>query len=287
MTPDGTTVTRVIQLLAQNRDKRLFVAVGFHKPHQPWVGPAEFFDQHPIAEVEMPRTPEDDTTDIPGPAIEFRRDDAEHIDRELRQAIAAYHAMVTMTDSYVGELMHALQQLGLAESTIVVLTSDHGFQLGEHGGLWRKRFQFDESTRVPLIVRLPQAQDAAQATKGLVELVDLYPTLVELANLPNPAHELEGTSFEPLLREPDRRWKSGVFSETHLNGYHGQTLRTPRFRYTEWVPLPNTEGDTHRELYDLESDPFEHDNLAESPDRRELVDELSRRLDAGWRSARP
>ena len=287
MTPDGTTATRIVQLLAENRDKPFFIAAGFHKPHQPWVGPAPFFARHPVDEIELPTSPRDDGDDIPAPASEIRQDDADHTDRQKKQAIAAYHAMVTMTDSYVGQLLHALELLELDRSTIVVFFSDHGFQLDEHGGLWRKSVQFEESTRVPLIVRLPDGRNAGRAASGLVELVDLYPTLVDLAGLPNPEHELEGTSFGTLLNDPTRPWKSAAFSESRREGFHGRTLRAERYRYTEWTPLPGTPGETMRELYDLEEDPFEQDNLAARATHGEVVAELSRRLAAGWRAALP
>ena len=287
MTPDGTTATRIVQLLAENRDKPFFIAAGFHKPHQPWVGPASFFEQHPPGEIELPSTKSGQLDDIPAPASEVRRDDAELDERQKKQAIAAYHAMVTMTDSYVGQLLDALELLELADSTIVVFTSDHGFQLDEHGGLWRKSVQFEESTRVPLIVRLPDGQSAGRTATGLVELVDLYPTFVELAGLPGPAHTLEGTSFGPLLENPDREWKSAAFSETKREGFHGRTLRAERYRYTEWTPESGGEGETLRELYDLEQDPFEHRNLASSASHGEVVSDLSRRLAEGWRAALP
>jgi uncharacterized sulfatase len=285
MTPDGTTATRIVQLMAENRDQPFFIAAGFHKPHQPWVGPSAFFEQHPYDQIQLPPTPAGDTDDIPAPASQVHQDDAGHTERQHKQAIAAYHAMVTMTDSYVGQLMQGLEALDLADSTIVVVTSDHGFQLNEHGGLWRKTVQFEESTRVPLIVRLPDGRNAGEVSAGLVELVDLYPTLIGLCDLPDPAHALEGTSFVPLLEEPARRWKSAAFSESKREGYHGRTLRTERYRYTEWSP--GGEGPVLAELYDLESDPMEFTNLASEEAQSDRVAELSRRLDAGWRGALP
>ena len=287
MTPDGTTATRVIQLMADNRDKPFFIGAGFHKPHQPWVGPAQFFDQHPADAVQLPQTPPGDTDDLPAAAFEPYQDDLDHSDRQLKQAIAAYHSMVTMTDFYVGQLLAALEALDLAESTIVVFTSDHGFLLSEHGGLWRKRYQFEESTRVPLIVRLPDGRQAGAVAAGLVELVDLYPTLIEFSHLPQPAHALEGTSLRPLLDDPGRRWKSAAFSESVLEGFHGRTLRTARYRYTEWTPVEAPESAPERELYDHDGDPFEYNNLATEPAHRALVDELSQRLRAGWQAALP
>ncbi|MFP6616547.1 MAG: sulfatase, partial [Candidatus Hydrogenedentota bacterium] len=286
-TPDGTTATRIIQLMAENRDKPFFIAAGFHKPHQPWVGPASFFEQHPVDKIQLPQTPPGDTDDIPAPAFQITKDDAAHTDRQKKQAIAAYHAMVTMTDSYVGELLDALKLLELDDSTIVVFTSDHGFHLNEHGGLWRKSTQFEETTRVPLIVRLPDGRNAGQVATGFVELVDLFPTLIDLARLPNPAHALEGISFKPLLEEPGRDWKSAAFSEYKREGYHGRTLREKRYRYTEWTPLTGKDRETMRELYDLENDPFEYDNLAANAAHDTVVAELSRRLEVGWRAALP
>ena len=286
-TPDGTVATRIIELLEDNKDKPFFIAAGFHKPHQPWVGPTQFFEQHPVDKIQLPITPPGDTEDIPGPASQLVDDDVALTERQKKQATAAYHAMVTMVDSYVGELLDALEQLELDESTIVVFTSDHGFQLNEHGGLWRKVVQFEESTRVPLIVRMPDGQNAGQVATGFVELVDLYTTLIDLAELPIPAHTLEGTSFKPLLKDPNMDWKSAAFSESRREGFHGDTIREKRYRYTEWTPLPGTEGETMRELYDLDTDSFEYTNLALNEEYATTVAELSQRLKAGWQAAQP
>jgi len=300
MTPDGTTATRIIQLMAENRDKPFFLAAGLHKPHQPWVGPVEFFDQHPAENIVLPPIPASDRSDSPAPSTLVLEDDAAHSELQKKQAIAAYHAMVTMADHHVGRMLKGLEDLGLADSTIVVFTSDHGFQLNEHGGLWRKQFQFDESIRVPLIVRLPDGRGAGSVSEGIVELVDLYPTLIDLASLPNPAHDLEGSSFEPLLDDPGSPWKSAAFSQSRRmvgsgstnsplineEGYDGQSIRTARYRYTQWMPL-NGERDTLVELYDLEQDPMEYTNLKDDPAHADLVAELSARLDRGWQGELP
>ncbi|MBT4520786.1 MAG: sulfatase [Halieaceae bacterium] len=283
MTPDGTTATRIVQLMAENRDKPFFIAAGLHKPHQPWVGPVEFFEQHSLDQIQLPPTPAGDADDIPAPASQVKADDADHTERQKKQAIAAYHAMVTMTDSYVGQLLQGLEELDLAKSTIVVVTSDHGFQLNEHGGMWRKQSQFDESIRVPLIVRLPDGRSAGKVATGLVELVDLYPTLTDLAGLPAPAHRLEGSSFVPLLDKPARPWKSAAFSESKREGYHGRTIRTARYRYTHWSPLEG-DGAILEELYDLDKDPMEFENIADEPTQADRVADLSRRLALGWQS---
>jgi len=290
-TPDGRTTRRVIELLRKHGDEPFFIAAGFHKPHQPWVAPASFFEQHPISGVELPREPADDREDIPVPALVGYPDDALHTDDQKRQAIAAYHATVTLIDHQVGLLLDALGELGLEESTIVVFVSDHGFHLGEHLGMWRKQSQFEESTRVPLIVRAPGVAGGTTST-GLVELVDLYPTLADLSGLPAPVG-LEGTSFRPLLEDPARDWKRAIFSRsdrfTRPDRQHvtaGLSVRTDRYRYTEWTPVAGT-GEAETELYDLETDPREFDNLSQDPDHAALKDRLARELEAGWKAALP
>jgi uncharacterized sulfatase len=300
MTPDGTTATRIIQLMAENRDKPFFIAAGLHKPHQPWVGPAEFFDQHPVDNIVLPQKPASDTNNSPAPSSWVTEDDSAHTVLQKKQAIAAYHAMVTMTDHHVGRILKGLEDLELADSTIVIFTSDHGFQLDEHGGLWRKQFQFDESIRVPLIVRLPNGMNAGKVSEGIVELVDLYPTLLELASLPNPAHILEGLSFVPLLKKPQTPWKSAAFSQSrrmvgsgstnnplmNTEGYDGHTIRTTRYRYTEWTPL-DRQRDTLVELYDLTHDPMEYSNLSDKPSQALLISEFAERLARGWEGELP
>lgn len=283
-TPDGQTTRRVIELMREHRDGPFFIGAGFHKPHQPWVAPASFFEQHPVAEVKLPDEPANDRDDIPAPALGGYPEDPDHSDEQKRQAIAAYHATVTLIDVQVGLLMKALEELGLEDSTIVVLMSDHGFHLGEHGGLWRKHTQFEESTRVPLIVRVPGGASGA-GTMALVELVDLYPTLVDLCGLPVPVG-LEGTSFRPLLEDPSIPWKTAIFSEAQRNGAHGRSVRTARYRYTEWIPMEG-DGDAEYELYDLATDPKEFDNLAGSEEMSEIQSRLAGKLRIGWEQALP
>lgn len=283
-TPDGRTTRRIIEILREDRDQPFFIAAGYHKPHQPWVAPESFFRQHPISEVALPGGPADDRDDIPAPALGGYPEDPDHSPEQQKQAIASYHATVTLIDVQVGLLLDVLVELDLVDSTIVVFVSDHGFHLGEHGGQWRKHTQFEESTRVPLIVRLPSG-NREQPTSALVELVDLYPTLVDLCGLPQP-DGLEGTSFRPVLEDPQRDWKTAIFSEAQRGGAHGRSVRTATHRFTEWEPL---EGDapSEFELYDLETDPKEYRNLASSAEHSELRERLSEMLADGWQAAAP
>ncbi|MCZ6890556.1 MAG: sulfatase [Gammaproteobacteria bacterium] len=278
-TPDGGTARRIADLMRAHKDERFFIAAGFHKPHQPWIAPTRYFRLHPPGDVDLPQEPEDDRNDIPLLAIVERPDDALHTDAQKRQAIAAYNATISLVDSQVGLLLDTLDELGLAENTFIVFFSDHGFLLGEHGGMWRKTALFEEATRVPLIVAGPGIE-AGRVSPRLVELVDLYPTLAQLCGLPVP-DGLEGTDFAPLLADPDREWKRGAFSMVMRGDIPGRSVRTERYRYSEW----GEEGPA--ELYDLAVDPGEFENRAGDEAFANEQDRLRKLLHAGWTAALP
>jgi arylsulfatase A-like enzyme len=185
---------------------------------------------------------------------------------------------VSFTDAQVGRLLQALDRLGLAETTVVILWGDHGWNLGEHG-LWCKHCNFHTSLWAPMIVRAP-GFGARLRIDALTEFVDIYPSLCDLAGIPRPDH-LEGSSFVPLLQDPSRSGKTAVFSRYH----DGSSVRTDRYLYTEWRD-ENGER-TARMLYDHLADPSENVNVAEVPANRELVLELAGLLQRGWRAALP
>jgi arylsulfatase A-like enzyme len=163
-----------------------------------------------------------------------------------------------------------------------VLWSDHGYQLGEHG-MWCKHTNFETSTRVPLVVSVPGMDTAGQSSDGLVELVDIYPTLADLCLLPKPDH-LQGTSFVPLLADPSHPWKTAAFSQYPRAGAMGRSIRTRRWRYNEWR---RGQSVVARELYDHRADPDEDRNLADLEDYAETIEGLSDQLRAGWKAAAP
>jgi arylsulfatase A-like enzyme len=189
---------------------------------------------------------------------------------------------VSFVDAQVGKVLDQLDRLGLAERTIVVLWGDHGFKLGEHGG-WGKLTHFELDARVPLIVRAPGAATAGARVSGLVELVDLYPTLADLAGLPLPQH-LEGDSFVPLLTQPTRSWKEAVFGQCSRDDWMGHAIRTQRHRFVVWSK-PG-EPSSH-ELYDLVNDPGETHNVAGEPAFLAIQRELNEQLQSGWGAFRP
>jgi uncharacterized sulfatase len=262
--PDGRTVRRVARLLAASRQRPFFIAAGLHKPHLRWVAPRRYFDLYPPERVRWPPEPADDWADVPEIAIARRapRFPGAFLAGRLEpddlraQAIAAYQASVSFMDAQVGVLLETLDRLKLWPRTVVVFTSDHGFHLGEHGGLWRKNTLFEESVRVPLIVAAPGMEQPGRPSLRMVELVDLYPTLVELAGVAPPDTPLDGRSMAPLLRDPAAAFDEAAFSMTErVPPEYGRSLRTERWRYTLW---PNGAD----ELYDHRADPRETRNLA-------------------------
>jgi uncharacterized sulfatase len=194
-------------------------------------------------------------------------------------------------DAQFGVLIEAMDRMGLWDETVVIFTSDNGYHLGDHGGLWHKNTLFEESARVPLIVWAPGRRGMGSRCARLVELVDLYPTLAELCGLPAP-DRLEGTSLAPLLEDPSRPWKKGAFTMQGRGKerteaardivFTGHSVRTERWRYTEW-----DEGRQGIELYDHASDPSELRNLAGSSGHRIIERELRALLRGGWRAALP
>jgi iduronate 2-sulfatase len=265
--PDGKRARTIARLLEKHQDKPFFLALGFARPHTPWIAPSKYFKLYPPEKIVLPQEPADVRKGMPAVALGLR-DYPTLSEKTRREATAAYYASVSYVDAQVGVLLDAMDRLKLWDNTVVILTSDHGFHLGEHGGIWAKRTLFEEATRVPLIVAAPGKKGGVSSPR-LVELVDLYPTLTDLCNLPTP-NGLEGKSFVPLLDKPEQPWKKGAFTVVNRTkpDLLGRSVRTERYRYTEW-------GDEKTaELYDHRTDPREFHNLAQDPGQAETVKEL-------------
>lgn len=294
--PDGQTALKAIETLGRLKKdgKPFFLGVGFVKPHLPFTCPQKYWNLYPEASIRLPSNAAP-AQEAPAPAFhdlyELRTYGGIPAKGDLDQdtalkLIRGYRACVSFMDAQVGRVVAELERLGLRENTVIVLWGDHGYHLGEQG-LFTKMTNFENCTRVPLIVSAPGHKTAGQKSTALVELVDLYPTLSQLAGLPeNPG--LEGTSFAPLLQNPQQPWKQAAFSEYLRRGpgnIKGRSIRTSRWRYTEWS---NPKGeDLGRELYDYQSDPLETASLAGKPEHAAMVKELAARLKAGWKVARP
>jgi arylsulfatase A-like enzyme len=268
---DGIGAAEAVRLLErfQREQKPFFLGVGFYRPHTPYVSPRRYFDMYPTSGITLPTLSADDT--VREPKAAYRRANKEQdamTDAQRREAIQAYYAAATFMDAQVGVVLAALERLGLADNTVVVFTSDHGYHLADHG-LWQKPSLFEHCARVPLVIAAP-GRARGTSTRALSELVDLYPTLAEMAGL-TPSDPLDGRSLVPVLDTPDRTVRDAAFTQA----YNGYAVRTDRWRYIEWA-----EGREGRQLYDLAADPQETQNLATAPAHADVVADLSARLAA-------
>lgn len=276
---DGKVASKIIDLIRRKKGEPFFLAAGFFNPHCPYVAPKKYFDLYPLEEIEIPDLEEAKTDLLDVPPMAIQRD-MKHwpyyfediTEEQARRCKQAYFACNSFVDAQVGRLLDALEENGLMEKTIIVFWSDHGYFLGEKG-LWYKRKAFERSAKMPMIIAAPGLARGG-ATKKPVELLDLYPTLADLCGL-TPPENLEGASLRPLLEDPvGASWeKPAVTQVWHSPKAWGYSIRTERWRYTEWL-----EGNAGRELYDHDSDPEEITNLADVEKHAETVALLSEKL---------
>lgn len=265
---DGLSATAAISLLEQYKDKPFFLAVGFFRPHTPYVAPKKYFETTPASEFKLPTLSADDKSRSPAAAYASAKKEQETMsDAQRQEAIQAYRASIAFMDAQVGRVVDALKKLGLAENTVIVFTSDHGYHMYQHG-LWQKMSLFENSTRVPLVIVDPSAQAKGKSSTALSELVDIYPTLADLCGLKTPDY-LDGKSLKPVLNDPTATVKDAAFTQCR----QGYSIRTARYRFTSW-----NGGKAGEQLFDLDADPQETTNLAADPQHEKWVGELRARL---------
>jgi iduronate 2-sulfatase len=262
---DGKNV-RTVASWIRNRtygEKPFMIGVGLHKPHIPFLAPDKYFDMYPRTSLQLVNPPANDWNDIPAIAATKQYLDygfpplGEENENRRRAFTQAYYACISFIDAQLGVMLDALRESGQWDNTIIVFIGDHGFHLGEHF-MWGKVHLFEESARVPMIVRVPGITRGGLSSTGLIELVDIFPTLAELCSVEPPAH-LQGRSLLPMLRDPFAAGKEWAYTVVRRGPNLGVAIRFERWRYAEWGrPELN-------ELYDLESDPNEWTNLAGNP----------------------
>jgi arylsulfatase A-like enzyme len=290
--PDGKIAAAAVAALQRLSagEQPFFLAVGFYKPHLPFNAPERYWELYDPATIEPPEFdhPPEGTPEIALMNWGELRNYAGipqkgDLDRDLaRQLIHGYRACVSYTDRQVGKVLDELDRLGLRDRTLVILWGDHGWKLGDYGD-WCKHTNFEIDTRAPLIVRAPGTKARGQSTAALVEFVDIYPTLAELASLPLPGH-LQGASFAAFLEDPAAPWDHVALSQYPRGTTMGRSMRTDRYRFTQWL---GEDGEVvARELYDHEeSDPLEIRNLADDPAHAETVRGLETQLNERWRES--
>jgi arylsulfatase A-like enzyme len=272
---DGMVASEAIRLIEKHRNEPFFIAAGFYRPHVPEVVPAPYFDLYELGDV--PAWSTADRSPPPEASAAWLPEDLGMTELEQRRFIMSYYAATSFVDAQVGRLLDALDRNGLSDNTIVVFVSDHGFLLGEHDQ-WMKTVLWEPAARVPLVIYAPQMDGNGAASPRLVELVDLFPTLAQLAGLQAP-EELEGRSMVPLLQQPALEgWDRPVF--TQIAG--GRSVRTARWHYAEFEA-----GRKGKQLFDLAADPAETQNLAEDPEHASVVAHLSALLPDEIEERRP
>jgi uncharacterized sulfatase len=279
--PDGIVAQRAVTFMreALHEQRPFFLGVGFRRPHAPFAVPKKYFDMYPAEKTSLPpAVPADYAKSVLPAALNYDWGPRPLTEQEQRELRAAYFACNTFVDAQVNVLLQAMDELGLWEKTIVVYFGDHGYHLGDHGGLWHKQSLFEESCRVPLIIYAPKMKSRGEACRQVVELVDLYPTLTSLCGL-TPPDGLDGTSLLPLLDGEDRPIKAAAFTtasrcekrpeSSKIADFLGRSVRTDRWRYTEWDG-----GKRGVELYDHQRDPEELHNFAHDESYQAVVAEL-------------
>ncbi len=305
---DGAQTDHVIAQLdrLKQNGSPFFLAIGYYRPHLPFNVPKRYWDLYRRESIRL-ADPGTLSPQAPTMAINTMRELRGYVDfrqaprpdegpldeSQARLLKHGYLASVSYIDAQIGRLWQALEQRELTDNTIVVLWGDHGWKLGEHQS-WCKMTNYEIDTRVPLLVVAPNADHPGRSCRRLVEFVDVYPTLCQLAGIAAPA-ELEGTSLVPLLNNPDRPWKSAAFSQFLREGvwaapdgveYMGYAVRTERYRYVEWRRWDDSRL-VARELYDHQDDPAEQLNRIDDRRLAATVERLQAMLIAGWKDARP
>jgi arylsulfatase A-like enzyme len=279
--PENAVADRAIAFLRAKHEKSFFLACGFVQPHSPPTAPRTFIEAWKPEDFPLPPDFAPRPTlpaGFPKAAIRPRNSDLfigrDATAAEARQVIRAYHAGISWTDSNAGRVLDELAKLGLAENTIVVFWSDHGYQLGEKGKWSKAGSLFEAGARVPLIVRAPGTTPAGSKCEGVVQSIDLYPTFSTLCGLPMPPGT-EGRDLSPLLKDPAQPWDHPAFTiwSEDSKTATGISIRTAKWRYTEYPGSGAV-------LLDPAADPHEMKNLAEDPAFKEVRAELSAKITA-------
>ena len=259
---DGRTAQKACELISKHKDEPFFLAVGFVRPHVPFVAPKSYFDPYPYAKIIMPKKVQGDWDDIPPRGINYVTSvNGQMSSEQEKKAVAAYYASVAYMDAQVGKVLARLKDEGLEDKTIVVFTSDHGFHLGEHS-FWMKVSLHEESVRVPLIIKVPGKKPGL--CNSFAELIDLYPTLAGLANLEYSEH-LQGNSLARTIDNPGYSVRDTVF--TVSQGGRTFLLRTDKWAYIQY----DEDAGSGIELYDMINDPKQYTNLSLNTEYDKLV----------------
>ncbi|MCC1485092.1 sulfatase [Winogradskyella immobilis] len=292
-------------------DQPFYMGLGFFRPHLPFTAPKKYwdlYDKNKIPLASNPKIPKDAPIHSMNSMYELRHYDGfnhighptsafvmpEDTARTLRQG---YYASVSYVDKLLGDLVNHMKDIGIYDNTIIIVWGDHGWKLGDHNS-WGKMTNYNIDLKVPLIIRYPDQINRGTQTHAFTELVDIFPSLCELANIPVPDY-MQGTSFVPLIENPKRKWKKAAFSQFHRRPrvsadgkrYMGYSINTQEYHYIEWYGWDPKKGERGEyktaELYDAINDPTETVNIVQDEKYKVAIETLSKQLNEGWRNAKP
>ena len=281
---DAVGAAEAIKLLEAKKNGPFYLAVGFYRPHTPYVAPAKYFEGYPIDQIQLATGPMKDAPGIPAAAYaSYKKEQDQLTDPMRKEILQAYFASTTFMDDQVGQVVAAVERLGLREKTVIVFHSDHGYHLGDHG-LWQKQSIWENSARVPLIISVPGNANNGKSCPRPVELIDLHATLADLCGL---TAKTDGTSLKPLLDDPAANWEKPAITQVSrgtptatgdagpkMPPLMGYSVRTERYRYTEW----GKGGEKGAQLFDYTTDPDELTNLAADAKHADMVKQMKAML---------
>ncbi|MEX0981327.1 MAG: sulfatase [Bacteroidales bacterium] len=266
--PDGQVAAKAVEFIKADHDKPFFLAVGFHKPHDPFIAPKKYFDMYPLEECDPHLLPEEWSPPyphtLPGQTEIFNS----FTEQDKREFLRSYYACTSFMDAQLGKVIKALKESGQYENTLIMFFGDHGYHLGEHNW-WNKVTIFELGTRAPFIVAGKGITEKGVRSGSMFEFIDIYPTLADYMEIEDVPDHLEGKSFAAVMKDPSLPFRSEVRAIVNRGKMIGRTVKNSEWRYTEW-----DEGKKGRELYDQVKDPIEYNNLAEKPEYKELVSEM-------------
>lgn len=265
---DGLMAKKAVEFIQAKHEKPFFLAVGFHKPHDPFVAPKKYFDLYPLEDCNPPLIPEGWEPayphSLPGETAQFNK----FTDQEKREFLRSYYACCSFLDVQVGKVLKALEESGQMDNTLIVFFGDHGYHLGEHNW-WNKVTVFEKGTNAPFLVAGPPVGKKGVESDAMFEFIDIYPTLADLCELENVPDYLEGESFASVVKEPSLPFRTEVRAMTRRGNMRGMMVKNNRWRYVEW-----DQGTQGVELYDQLEDPVEYRNLAGDPAYAETLAEM-------------
>jgi uncharacterized sulfatase len=272
---DGQIGRKAVEFIKTKKDKPFFLAVGFHKPHDPFFAPKKYFDMYPLEICNPPVLPQywkpPYKHTLPSETTVFDQ----FTDQDKREFLRSYYACTSFTDAQVGKLLKALEETNQQENTLVVFFGDHGYHLGEHNW-WNKVTIFEKGTRAPFIMAGQSVGKKGVESNAMFEYIDIYPTLAELLKLKNTPEYLEGKSFAKVVKDPSKPFRSSVQAIVNRGEMRGRMVKNEKWRYIEW-----DNGRKGIELYDQVNDPIEYNNLANHAEHAETIKEMKKLMYQG------